>query len=123
MKARSRLSKVDVAKAAFLVMEVLVIPLVFFGGCGRNSDYYGMARISPLVEQWRADVETYAEEFGVSGYVELLLAIIAQESGGDVEVTAAVFSQCRPSWQLDFGSGGKHTAGCILFQHTVEQKS
>lgn len=96
MKARSRLSKVDVAKAAFLVMEVLVIPLVFFGGCGRNSDYYGMARISPLVEQWRADVETYAEEFGVSGYVELLLAIIAQESGGDVEVTADIM-QCSAS--------------------------
>lgn len=44
-----------------------------------------MANVSPLVEQWRSDVERYAQKYGVSEYVELILAMIAQESGGDAD--------------------------------------
>lgn len=81
----------------------LIIPGVFFGGCGRIYGVYGNAVISPMVEQWRADVEFYAEEYGVAEYVELLLAIIAQESGGNVEVTADIM-QCSASAGLPSNS-------------------
>lgn len=55
------------------------------GGCGNVFGSLGRADIPPLVERWRADVERYAAQYGIPEYNELLLAIIAQESGGDAE--------------------------------------
>ena len=46
---------------------------------------YGTANVSPMVERWRNDVVRIAAKNGVSEYVELLLAMIAQESGGNAE--------------------------------------
>ncbi|MDD3361831.1 MAG: bifunctional lytic transglycosylase/C40 family peptidase [Hespellia sp.] len=50
-----------------------------------STGAYGTANVPPLVEQWRDDVEKYARKYGVEEYVELLLAMIAQESGGDAD--------------------------------------
>lgn len=65
----------------------LIILLIFqMTGCEDwEEQMYGTANVSPLVEQWRFSVEEYASEYGISEYVELLLAMIAQESGGDAE--------------------------------------
>jgi len=67
------------------VLFFLVI--VQITGCNFQDEDnpYGAANVSPLVEQWRSDVERYAEKYGVSEYVELILAMIAQESGGDAD--------------------------------------
>lgn len=51
---------------------------------GGNSEI-GAANVPPKVERWRSDVENYARKYGIEEYVELILAIIAQESGGDSE--------------------------------------
>lgn len=93
---KSLLFKKDMLRITGLMAAFLILPGILFGGCGRVFGYYGNAVIPPLVEQWRADVEFYAEEYGVAEYVELLLAIMAQESGGDVEVTADIM-QCSAS--------------------------
>lgn len=67
-----------------LVMILLIFSLL--SGCGFEPEkMYGTANVSPLVEQWREDVCAIASEYGLDDYVELILAIIAQESGGDAE--------------------------------------
>ena len=67
----------------------LIVFVLIFGLCGcailEQAQSVGRANVSPLVEQWREEVVVIAEEFGVSSYVELILAMIAQESGGDAE--------------------------------------
>lgn len=65
-----------------LMVFVLVFQLC---GCAvlEGSVSAGRANVSPLVEQWRDEVVLLASEFDVSAYVELILAMIAQESGGD----------------------------------------
>ena len=84
----------------------LVILMVFqMTGCEYWEDQlYGTANVSPLVEQWRDDVERYAQEYGVSEYVELILAMIAQESGGDAEgggqCVYRLGDLCRPRQRL-----------------------
>ena len=92
---RSRLYNAAVGKAGALLAAYMVL-LAVLGGCGQGAGYDGMARLPPMVEQWRADVEACAEEYGVAEYVELLLAIMAQESGGDPSVTADIM-QCSAS--------------------------
>lgn len=42
----------------------------------------GSSQISEQVEQYRSDVEFYAKEYGVEEYVDVLLAMMMQESGG-----------------------------------------
>ena len=74
----------------------LIVVCLCLGGCEGSYGYYGRADIPPLVEQWREDVEFYADMYGVSEYVDLLLAIIAQESGGDAERTPDIM-QCSAS--------------------------
>lgn len=67
-----------------IILILLLIPLVT--GCGLSLEkLYGTANVTPLVEQWRVDVRNYAAQNGIDDYVELILAIIAQESGGDAE--------------------------------------
>lgn len=74
----------------------LIVICLCLSGCEGSYGYYGRADIPPLVEQWREDVEFYADMYGISEYVELLLAIIAQESGGDAERTPDIM-QCSAS--------------------------
>lgn len=66
---------------------LFIIVLCFFlSGCGLQPEkLYGTADVSPLVEQWREEVCILATEYGLDDYVELILAIIAQESGGDAD--------------------------------------
>lgn len=87
---------------AKLLAGTLVLCLAL-SGCGGGYGYYGRANIPPLVEQWREDVEFFADMYGVSEYVELLLAIIAQESGGNAESTPDIM-QCSASAGLPSNS-------------------
>ena len=61
---RSRLYNAAVGKAGALLAAYMVL-LAVLGGCGQGAGYDGMARLPPMVEQWRADVEACAEEYGV----------------------------------------------------------
>ena len=79
---------------------VLIVTCLILSGCDENYGYFGRADIPPLVEQWREDVEFYADMYGISEYTELLLAIIAQESGGDAEKTPDIM-QCSASKGLE----------------------
>lgn len=70
------------------ILSVLLIAwtVLHMTGCDEMQiDQNGRANVSPMVEQWRPHVERIAAEHGVGEYVELLLAMIAQESGGDAE--------------------------------------
>lgn len=78
------------------LLMVFVIVCFILNGCESDYGYYGKADLPPLVEQWREDVEFYADMYGISQYVDLLLAIIAQESGGDAERTPDIM-QCSAS--------------------------
>lgn len=78
------------------VLIFLLVFALFLTGCEGDYGYYGKADIPPLVEQWREDVEFYADMYGVAEYVDVLLAIIAQESGGDAEKTPDIM-QCSAS--------------------------
>lgn len=69
----------------FAILVFLVIGQLTGCDFWDENNPYGTANVSPLVEQWRSDVERYAEKYGVSEYVELILAMIAQESGGDAD--------------------------------------
>lgn len=85
-----------------IILIVLLISLLT--GCGLTpSKLYGTADVSPLVEQWREDVQKIAADYGLEGYVEFILAIIAQESGGDAE--------CYPDIMQSSESAGKAPNG------------
>lgn len=67
-----------------MVIFLILAMVLQLAGCEfPEDDMYGTANVSPLVEQWRPYVQEYAQKYGVSEYVEILLAMIAQESGGD----------------------------------------
>lgn len=59
----------------------------------QSGGIYGIADVSPMVEQWRSLVEQYAQANGIADQTELLLAMIAQESGGDAQKTPDIM-QC-----------------------------
>lgn len=82
-------------KHAIAIVYLLILAFLLTG-CESSYGYYGKAEIPPLVEQWRDDVEFYADMYGVAEYVDILLAIIAQESGGDGDVTPDIM-QCSAS--------------------------
>lgn len=82
-------------KKCRILLYLLLVCLVC-SGCEGSYGYYGRADIPPLVEQWREQVEFYADMYEVSEYVDLLLAIIAQESGGDAEKVPDIM-QCSAS--------------------------
>lgn len=82
-------------------ISVLMIAFLFaiqISGCEyeSNTGANGTANVPPIVEQWRPLVEQYAREFSISGYVEIILAMIMQESGGDAERTPDIM-QCSES--------------------------
>ena len=69
----------------FLMVILLVISLLagilsfLFGGV---SSGYAKANVSAECEQYRPLVTEYAAKYGMQNYVELLLAVMMQESGG-----------------------------------------
>ena len=69
----------------FLMVILLVISLLagilsfLFGGV---SSGYAKANVSAECEQYRSLVTEYAAKYGMQDYVELLLAVMMQESGG-----------------------------------------
>lgn len=78
------------------IAGLILLLALLLTGCEAEYGYYGKTDVPPLVEQWREDVEFYADMYGISEYVDLLLAIIAQESGGDSERTPDIM-QCSAS--------------------------
>lgn len=80
-------------KMIWIVMPILSMLMT---ACESSYGYYGKADIPPIVEQWREEVEFYADMYEVAEYVDVLLAIIAQESGGDEERTPDIM-QCSAS--------------------------
>lgn len=80
----------------FILLSTIIMNLAgCSNGVGDNSSL-GTADIPPLVEQWRGEVENYARQYGIEQYVELILAIIYQESGGDSEKYPDIM-QCSES--------------------------
>ena len=81
--------KIVVLLAAVIVFLALLIMLFLFGsaavlvGADAGQDFYPAGyNLSDEVLQYRSIVENYADEFGVSDYVNYLLAIMQVESGG-----------------------------------------
>ena len=85
------------------ILISLCLNLSILSGCNFEESSYGTANVSPLVEQWRRYVEDYASMYGVSDHVELLMAMIAQESGGDSAKTPDIM-QCSASAGLSNNS-------------------
>ena len=78
------------------ILLCLLLLCLVCSGCEGSYGYYGRADIPPMVEQWREQVEFYADMYEVSEYVDLLLAIIAQESGGNADKVPDIM-QCSAS--------------------------
>lgn len=73
-----------IRKRAGICLLIFVLTLNLCGCKAMDKlNSAGRANVSPLVEQWRKDVVIIASEYGISAHVELILAMIAQESGGD----------------------------------------
>lgn len=70
-----------------LLMAVIVgaIGAVIGSGGAANSaeDYTYQAQVSEQTESYRDMVEDYCEKYGIDDYVDLCLAVIEQESGGN----------------------------------------
>ena len=83
------------------------------GGGGYSSSYAGM-NLSAGVLKHQPMVEKYAKEYGISEYVNVLLAIIQVESGGTAEdVMQSSESMGLPPNSLDTESSIKQ--GCKYF--------
>ncbi|HHH4983901.1 TPA: lysozyme family protein, partial [Streptococcus pyogenes] len=72
---------------AFLVILTLLIGGLFIGGALSKLQEpqrvsIGAKNLSPEVEKWRPLVEKIAGDYGMSDYVNLILAIIQVETGG-----------------------------------------
>ena len=83
-------------KRKICVLFVVILLAFQFTGCEFENSGYGTANVPPIVEQWRSLVEHYAEEYGIPEYVDLILAMIMQESGGNAEQTPDIM-QCSES--------------------------
>lgn len=83
-------------KRKICILLVVILTVFQFTGCEFENSTYGTANVPPMVEQWRSLVERYADEYGISEYVELILAMIMQESGGNAERTPDIM-QCSES--------------------------
>ena len=68
-----------------LLVIVTVTALIIIGSNGNTNDSsvdMGTSSVSAGVSAWKPIVEKYAKQFDVSQYVNLMLALIQQESGG-----------------------------------------
>ena len=71
----------------FLVILSLLLFLMLITSDDNNTgdftgSYSGGVRVSEEVEAYRTTVERYAKEYGINEYVNVLLAIMEEESGG-----------------------------------------
>ncbi len=74
---------------AVLLMLSLVMLMCCSGGDGGDSDYVS-GNLPAACEQFRGTMTTACQDCGVdTKWVDLLLAMMAQESGGDVKIAAA----------------------------------
>ena len=84
---RKLLIKVMVAIIPLLLLIVIVsvVVLIVIGSNGNTNDSsvdMGTSNVSETVLAWKPEVEKYAKQFGIPQYVNLILALIQQESGG-----------------------------------------
>jgi len=85
---RKLLIKVMVATIPLLLLLVIVstVALILIGSNGNTNDNsdisMGTTSVSATVLAWKPEVEKYAKQFGIPQYVNLILALIQQESGG-----------------------------------------
>ncbi|MDD3225735.1 MAG: bifunctional lytic transglycosylase/C40 family peptidase [Clostridium sp.] len=67
-----------------LVIFIIAASIVVVLQGGQEDGSLGDANVSQAVLKWKPDVEKYAAQYQMSDYVNLILAIIQQESGGTV---------------------------------------
>ena len=85
---------------------------------GRGGIYYGGANLSAEVLAHRPMVERYAAQYGISEYVDVLLAIMQVESGGTLEdVMQSSESMGLPPNSLDTESSIRQ--GCEYFSELL----
>ncbi|MBU3174413.1 bifunctional lytic transglycosylase/C40 family peptidase [Clostridium estertheticum] len=68
-----------------LIVIVSVTSLIIIGSNGNTENSgidMGTSNVSAPVLAWKPQVEKYAKQFGIPEYVNLILALIQQESGG-----------------------------------------
>ena len=53
-------------KGKLKVLLCLLLFSLLLSGCEGDYGYYGKADIPPLVEQWREEVEFYADMYGIA---------------------------------------------------------
>ena len=108
--------------AAFFCL-LLLVALLFASdedgsGSGGDGIYYGGANLSAAVLAHRPMVEQYAAQYGISEYVNVLLAIIQVESGGTLEdVMQSSESMGLPPNSLDTESSIRQ--GCKYFSELL----
>ena len=67
----------------FIIFLVVVVAAILGNESGNGNDVnMGTSNVSAEVLAWKPEVEKYAKQFEVSQYVNLMLALIQQESGG-----------------------------------------
>lgn len=87
---------------------------------GRGGIYYGGANLSAAVLAHRPMVERYAAQYGISEYVNVLLAIIQVESGGTLEdVMQSSESMGLPPNSL--GTEQSIAQGCKYFSELIDK--
>lgn len=68
-----------IAVVIILIVVLLGCAVSIFGGGSRSSDY---TPVSAEVEAYDTMIRRYARQYGISEYVELIKAVMMQESGG-----------------------------------------
>ena len=106
--------------AAFFCL-LLLVALLFASdedGSGSGGIYYGGANLSAEVLAHKPMVERYAAQYGISEYVNVLLAIMQVESGGTLEdVMQSSESMGLPPNSLDTESSIRQ--GCKYFSELL----
>lgn len=76
---------VTILPLLLLIIITTVTVLIIIGSNSDNNNSginMGTSNVSAEVLAWKPEVEKYAKQFGISQYVNLMLALIQQESGG-----------------------------------------
>jgi cell wall-associated NlpC family hydrolase len=78
-----------------IIIPILATINVIIGQSDTNNSSIsvGNANVSATVLAWEPEVEKYADQFSMSQYVNLILAVIMQESGGN-QVDVMQSSEC-----------------------------
>lgn len=82
--ASSKSLSVVIAVGGGVVVAILLVVLLFGGAFSLvgGDNVSSVLPVSEEVEAYEPVIQLYAEEYGVADYVELILAIMMQESGG-----------------------------------------